>query len=523
MGDFFSLNKDALPPSFVLNGHYCLEEVVGHGGFGITYAAKDTSLQIRVAVKELYLRKICRRRPDGSVAAPEEYQEQYNENRKSFLEEARVLARLGSRDLPGIVKVREFFEENNTAYIVMDFLEGMTLREYVKVKGGRLSCRQTCMVLSNVAMGMEAMHDGQIIHKDVSPDNIMILKNGEAALLDFGAAIRLDQESRPSQLSYRRGYAAPEQYSFDGKLGKYTDVYSLAATICFCLTGQNPTDAEERKKGRRLIPPGELNADVDNVTGRVLLRAMDLNENRRYADVREFWTELQECVFAGKGHMDKEKNKRSVGSERSSLKKTAMGVCIASVIACGAFTTVWMTHGQANISTEQSMEPGPDAASEPGAETQQDEKLINVYPEDGYYRLVPVFEGGKPLHFTEDSSGEGGFFDLQGEEGTSAVLCLTETDRGCSLKCADGTENVLWVSVLDDSPESGAYLSLRTEDGGDTQYWLFQEDAEGNLYIRSFAGTYLDSEEAFRGENVRLTSFSGSVYQKWSLVRTVSP
>ena len=77
MGDFFSLNKDALPPSFVLNGHYCLEEVVGHGGFGITYAAKDTSLQIRVAVKELYLRKICRRRPDGSVAAPEEYQEQF--------------------------------------------------------------------------------------------------------------------------------------------------------------------------------------------------------------------------------------------------------------------------------------------------------------------------------------------------------------------------------------------------------------------------------------------------------------
>ena len=513
MGDFFSLSKDALPPSFVLNGHYCLEEVVGHGGFGITYAAKDTSLQIRVAIKELYLRRICRRRPDGSVAAQEDYQEQYNENRRSFLEEARVLARLGSRDLPGIVKVREFFEENNTAYIVMDLLDGMTLREYVKVKGGRLKGRQTCMLLSNVAMGMAAMHDEQIIHKDVSPDNIMILKNGEAELLDFGAALRLDQESRPSQLSYRRGYAAPEQYSFDGKLGKYTDVYSLAATIYWCLTGQNPTDAEERRKGKHLPSPTEMGADLDSVTERVLLKAMDLRENRRYSDIREFWSELQECVFSGKAGMSKEKNNNRVGLMRPSVKKTAMGACIASVIACGAFTTVWMTHGQDNISTEQSESYKSDG-----------EELLYVFPEDGYYRLVPAFEGGKPLHTGGESPGEGELFDLHGEEGSSAVFLLTETNRGCSIRYTDASgENLLWLSVLDDSPESGAFLSMRQEDGGDTQYWHFLEDGEGGLFIRSFAGTYLDAEEASRGESVKLASFNGSEFQKWSLVRTVSP
>ena len=120
MGDFFIENKDALPSSFVLNGHYVIEEMIGRGGFGITYSAFDTNLRIKVAIKELYLRKICRRRPDGNVTSPDEYKEVFDANRKNFLEEARVMAGLGSAELPGIVKVREFFEDNSTAYIVME-------------------------------------------------------------------------------------------------------------------------------------------------------------------------------------------------------------------------------------------------------------------------------------------------------------------------------------------------------------------------------------------------------------------
>ena len=256
-----------------------------------------------------------------------------------------------------------------------------------------------------------------------------------------------------------------------------------------------------------------MGADVDSVTERVLLKAMDIRENRRYSDVREFWSELQECVFSGKGGMSKERNNNSTGFIKPSLKKTATGVCIASVIACGAFTTVWMTHGQDNISTEQS-----------GSHANHGEELLYVFPEDGYYRLVPAFEGGKPLHIEGEGPETGGLFDIQGEEGTSAVFLLTETNRGCAIRCADeSNENLLWLSVLDDSAESGAFLSMRKEDGGDTQYWHFLEDGTGGLFIRSFAGTYLDAEEASRGESIKLTSYSGSEYQKWSLVRAVSP
>ncbi len=529
MGDFFDAKKDALPSACVLNSHYTIREVIGHGGFGITYEAYDENLQISVAVKELFLRKICRRDPDGSVWVPGEYREMYEQNRTGFLNEARVLAQLNGRELPGIVRVREFFEENNTAYIVMDLLKGVTLREYVREKGGRIALSRICIMLNDAVTAVSSMHDRDIIHKDISPDNIMVTEDGEARLLDFGCAMRLSLDKRPSQLSYRRGYAAPEQYSFDGKTDKRTDVYSLGATVYYCLTGKTPPDAPEREKGRSLISPRNLGAETGPVTERVLFKAMDLRQNRRYGDAREFWDELRTSAFT---LMPRTAGKKKEGRDSALHRVMIGGVCAAAAAVC--FFFLYFSTGTAGSSltenTVRSEDVQPEEAGESAAgdtvpeeaETPVSVTLREIFPGEGLYRLTAKGGSGASLHVMDDSLQEGALFDLSQGEGASRVFRIQAREKGYSIQCTGNrTGNGYWLSIMDDSPESGAWLCQRREDGSEWQYWSFFEDLHQNVYVRSAAGTWLDcrydQEEGTPG--IRLREFTGKEEQQWSLYR----
>ena len=517
MGDFFIENKDALPSSFVLNGHYVIEEMIGRGGFGITYSAFDTKLRIKVAIKELYLRKICRRRPDGNVTAPDECAEVFAANRNNFLEEARVMAGLGSAELPGIVKVREFFEDNNTAYIVMELLSGITLREYVKQKGGRLSEQHMCMLLNRVAEALQEMHDRGIIHKDVSPDNIMVDDDGGAKLLDFGGSMRIDEERPLVQLSYRRGYAAPEQYSFSCAPGKTTDVYSLGATVYYCLTGKNPVDAEERGRGRGMLSPRELGADVSSVTERILLKAMDLRQESRYPDAQAFWSQLRESIFTRRDRGQEQSNMQNAAAGKKKAWLLPAAIFIAVALTAGMLLTLLLPGGYEKETQEENVPQDVPDTAETGQEPLQ--KGFSEYvPEEGMYRIYAFGGEGPCLHVSDDSLQEGALLDVSEGTGTSRLFGLVYTGEGTSLRCAGSG---FTVSVLDNSPESGAYVCQRKEDGTPLQYWYFETDEEGNVYICSSFGTYLDAGELLTDPDakVRLKDFTGEEGQRWKPVR----
>ena len=242
--------EDSLAPGSLLAGRYLTGRILGRGGFGITYLGLDLQLQVRVAVKELFLKSVNQRdRESGLVLAIAGKESLFASCRGRFLREARVLAMLDEKDAEGIVTVRDFFEENGTAYIVMEYIEGMTLREKIG-REGRLDYRQMMAYIRPFCHAVMKIHSFTVVHKDISPENIMITPEGRVRLLDFGVACGPEPDPEGEPVSYKQGFAAPEQYSRGGSIRPSTDVYAAAAVVYYCLTGHRPAAAPERQMGR---------------------------------------------------------------------------------------------------------------------------------------------------------------------------------------------------------------------------------------------------------------------------------
>ena len=241
-----------LPIGTVLREHYLVGKALGQGGFGITYIGWDQNLDLAVAIKEYYPNGIVNRESTHSlsVSTSEFNTELYQHNRERFLREARALARLSN--VPGIVGIYNFFPENNTAYIIMEYVEGIDLKRYIKAQGRPLTPEEAFAVLRPVMDSLSRVHEAGLVHRDISPDNIMIQRDGKAKLLDFGAVrevgdAQLDKNlSRSTESILKHGYAPIEQYQRRGNLGPWTDVYALCATVYYCLTQETPPDAPER-------------------------------------------------------------------------------------------------------------------------------------------------------------------------------------------------------------------------------------------------------------------------------------
>ena len=237
-----------LRPFSILRGKYMVGRMLGRGGFGITYVGWDMALEAKVAIKECYPGSLAVR--DGSVSNLLQWDTslahdgQWRASCESFLREARKMAKI--RDVPEVVRVLDTFEENNTAYIVMDFVEGITLKEWLE-KNGSLTPDGCVELLRPLMTTLSRIHQQGIIHRDISPDNIMIRADGSIKLLDLGAAKELTpQHSHHSLLVTKNGFSPVEQYTETGKIGPWTDVYALCATLYYCMTGKTVPPALDR-------------------------------------------------------------------------------------------------------------------------------------------------------------------------------------------------------------------------------------------------------------------------------------
>ena len=276
-----------LKPGTILNHKFLVGNCLGEGGFGITYIGRDLTLDIRVAIKEFFPNGYVNRNHNITqlVAATTENKSSYfQKGRKNFLEEARRIARL--TDVPGIVDVREYFEENNTAYIIMEYLNGVNLSSYLK-QNGIFSPEKIFELMYPITKSLETMHEEGIIHRDISPDNIMYLKNGTLKLMDFGSARYFTNSQKEMSVMIKQGYAPEEQYSENGDQGPWTDVYGLCATMYRCITGVVPDNAIDRIRSDTMKSPAELGVPISEAMNNTLMYGLAVFKNDRCKDMRE--------------------------------------------------------------------------------------------------------------------------------------------------------------------------------------------------------------------------------------------
>ncbi|MDD5017867.1 MAG: leucine-rich repeat domain-containing protein [Eubacteriales bacterium] len=288
------VNPLYLPEGTVLDGKYLIGTAVGHGGFGITYVAFDLSLDRKVAIKEYFPYGLSTRTSESPTVLPmttQDAEDNYRYGREKFIEEARTLARFNQLD--SIVYITGYFSQNNTAYIVMEYLDGVDLLQYIKSRGGKISWEETLHILAPVFDALMAIHAAGMIHRDISPDNIFITIGGKTKLLDFGTArFAMGEKSKSLSVILKPGYAPTEQYSSRGKQGPWTDVYALAATIYRAVTGEIPVDAVDRQMGEKLEMPDSLGAVMPPNVKDALMRALSLEPGKRPQTIAEFRHEL---------------------------------------------------------------------------------------------------------------------------------------------------------------------------------------------------------------------------------------
>ncbi|MBQ5969743.1 MAG: BMP family ABC transporter substrate-binding protein [Clostridia bacterium] len=270
--------ENHLRPGTLLGGRYLVGAAIGAGGFGITYIARDTRLGNVVAVKEYYPNGLVNRSTTltTNVSVGSQQRGTFEKGKQKFLAEAQLLATLN--DEPGVVDVRDFFEENNTAYIVMEYLRGETLKDHLKTVQ-RIEYSEAFRLLLPVMRSLRAVHAMGLIHRDISPDNIMLAQNG-VKLLDFGAAREVIDEDKSLSIILKRGFAPVEQYTKRNQ-GPWTDVYALCATMYKCITGAVPTDALLRRE-EPLKAPSSFGVPMTPAFESVLLRGLAVDAKDRY-------------------------------------------------------------------------------------------------------------------------------------------------------------------------------------------------------------------------------------------------
>ena len=277
----------ALPEGTVLAGQYVIEKVLGQGGFGITYRAVDHKSGQKVAVKEFFPDSLATRQATTAIPFSGERGDSFSYGKTCFLQEAQTLAQFIGNE--NIVRIHTYFEENGTAYFVMDYIEGTSLDVYIKEHGGRLDWEETAKILIPVMDALGAVHEKGIVHRDVTPDNIYITKDGTIKLLDFGAArYSVGDKSRSLDIVLKHGFAPKEQYARHGRQGPFTDVYALGATFYYALTGKRPPDSVERMDEDDLVPPNTLGVKLPEAVENAILMALSVQPQDRFQTMAAF-------------------------------------------------------------------------------------------------------------------------------------------------------------------------------------------------------------------------------------------
>jgi len=283
-----------LPLGTWLQGAYRIGRVLGHGGFGITYLAWDENLELKLALKEYLPLHLAGRDGDRATVSvrPGEAREQFDHGLTGFLNEARVLARFDQH--PGIVGVKGFFRAHGTGYMVMEYVPGITFKTYLERRGGRIPFADALTLLMPVMDALRAVHQVDLLHRDIAPDNIYITTAGQVKLLDFGAARQaLRDQSQSLSMIFKPGYAPWEQCHKGGRQGPWTDVYALAATLYRAIAGEPPPESPDRMEQDELLAPARLGLALPAAAEAALMQALAVKAKDRIQDMASLQRGLQ--------------------------------------------------------------------------------------------------------------------------------------------------------------------------------------------------------------------------------------
>ncbi len=280
-----------LKPGEILQGRYIVGKVLGSGGFGITYIGYDMTLQVRIAIKEYFPSEYALRNATGMTHDTNAVQMTrnngvYEKGLEKFLNEARVLARFSRLD--GIVSVTDFFYENNTGYLIMDYLPGQSLKEILRRQNNPMSYEEVLYLMNPVLEALEKVHEHGVIHRDISPDNLIMNENDRLTLIDFGAARDVSsQDGKSMTVVLKPGYAPMEQYMTKGKQGPWTDVYALCATMYYMSAHIVPEPSTDRVISDYVRNLNQLGMNVPSWYSDAIARGLAIRPEDRIQNIRE--------------------------------------------------------------------------------------------------------------------------------------------------------------------------------------------------------------------------------------------
>lgn len=323
-----------LTPRTILMNRYEIGMAIGFGGFGVIYHAWDIELGTQVAVKEYYPNGLVNRVPGQAnvVVYSGSRREQFDYGKERFLAEARTMAKFSQH--ANIVNVYDFFEANNTAYIVMEYMDGISLKDYLKKTGGKVSPAAALEIIRPVMEALKAIHAEGVVHRDISPDNIFILKNGQVKVLDFGAArLSVGDEEKTLSVVLKPGYAPPEQYRSKSRQGPFTDIYALGATLYRMLTGMAPEESVDRLVDDQIVFPSTINPEIDKKLENIILKAMAINATLRFKSIEE----MEKALYGDELVLLPQEQRKAIERRR---KKTAILACSAAAVLVAALIVV---------------------------------------------------------------------------------------------------------------------------------------------------------------------------------------
>ncbi len=468
VGDGYA--RHILRPHTVLCGKYMIGRVLGEGGCGITYLGYDLNLEIKIAIKEYYPSGFVARNTGQGFAVTaldEDKRSFFEDGKKKVIHEARILAKLSG--LQGIVSVRDYFEENNTSYIIMEYLDGETLKSYLARMGGKLPLPAVMTMMKPVLESLGEVHRNGMIHRDISPDNIMILKNGSTKLLDFGSARDMVNDvDRSTSVMLKPGYAPEEQYRAYGAQGPWTDVYAVCATIYKCLTGITPVDALSRMKQDLIVPPSAYGVMLAPGQEAALLRGLAVYSEQRFKTLGEFYQAFYYGNAPGTGntYMMQPNHKKASG-----LSIAIAVAAVAAVVLVAVAVLVFVGGGKRSKGRDESTPAdGQLAQNQTDMQTHlTDEGSGGDGTSDGQ-----TGGGGQPA-VREDAQGNGGIrgFSQRGENESTS-------QNGIPTLCYELPESFTMgangMYYAPDYPEDTANINIMTMEN-DTVTFQYTEES----------------------------------------------
>lgn len=509
----------ALPVGTVLAGKYVITQALGQGGFGITYVAEDYKTKEKVAIKEFFPDTMVTRGPNNAITIHSgPAGENFVYGKDCFLEEAKTLAEFIGNE--NIVRVISYFEENGTAYFAMEYIEGESFQDYIKSHGGKVSWEDAAKFLLPVMDALAAVHSKGIVHRDVTPDNIYITKEGVVKLLDFGAArYSLGDKSRSLDVVLKHGFAPKEQYTRHGKQGPFTDVYTVGASFYYALTGKRPPDAIDRIEEDDLMPPTSLGVAISPDAEDAILKALNVQPSERFQDMRSFKNALMSVKESPQAESAVQEVPKAAPVEqpvagspspeqKPGKKMYVMAGCAAGVVVVLLGTIIALVAGNhKNTDTTVAVSDGQNNAS---VSEQPIESNDNVIVDDNDLSVAVVEEEpASNADTAEEASAEETAAEEEAEEvspedavedvpySLEALGYDYESEmewEGHQYYVFDAT-GMTWEDALEDARDYGGYLA-RINSKQEMKYILKLLEESGDGYSYVYVGGARDSNSS---------------------------